>query len=48
MLNKILITLLLLEAGVVVYGALRAGINAYDMALHAVPAAVLYHNIQTF
>ena len=48
MLNKIMIALLLLAAGVVVYGVLRAGINAYDTALHAVPAAVLYHNPQPF
>ena len=48
MLNKIVIALLQLAACVVVYGVLRAGIIAYDTALHAVPAAVLYHNVQTF
>ena len=48
MLNKILIALFLLTAGSAVYGVLRTGINAYDTALHAVPATVLYHNIQTF
>ena len=48
MLNKTLIALFLLAAGIVVYGVLRAGINAHDAALHVIPSAVLYHNAQTF
>ena len=48
MLNKIVFTLLLLAVGTVAYGVLRAGINAYDAALHVAPAAILYYNTQTF
>ena len=47
MLNKIL-ALLLVATLTVAYGILRAGINAYDAALHVAPSAVLYHNAQTF
>ena len=48
MLNKIVFALLLIAAVIVVYGVLRAGINAYDAALRVASSAILYHNAQTF
>ena len=48
MLNKIVLTLFLLAVCTVAYGVLRAGINAYDAALHVAPFAILYRSAQTF